>query len=166
MTIGCAEPLETLVLDAGSMYSNWGCLYYMLIYDNLMKFTKPPNYYKFTPELAASYDLAEDRMSYVLHIAEGAKWHDGKPLTAEDVKFSMEQLWSLPTWADAEVDYESIEIIDDHTLRVNSNLLVSGANLPRIGRGTRLYRNIFSRKQERISRPGRLKMPSARGPSS
>jgi peptide/nickel transport system substrate-binding protein len=130
MTIGCAEPLETLVLDAGSMYSNWGCLYYMLIYDNLMKFTKPPNYYKFTPELAARYDLAEDRMSYVLHIVEGAKWHDGKPLTAEDVKFSMEQLWSLPAWADAEVDYESIEIIDDHTLRVNSNLLVSGANPP------------------------------------
>lgn len=130
MTIGCTGPLNTLSLDVGSMYSNWGCLYYMLVYDNLMKFSKPPNYYEFTPELARSYDLAEDRMSYVLHIAEGAQWHDGKPITAEDVKFSMEQLWSLSAWADAEVDYESIEIIDDHTLQVSSNLKVSGANPP------------------------------------
>jgi peptide/nickel transport system substrate-binding protein len=42
----------------------------------------------------------------------------------------MEELWSLPSWADPGVDFESIEIIDDYTLKVNSNLLVSGANPP------------------------------------
>jgi len=130
MTVGCTVPLDTLSLDVGSMYGNWGCLYYMLVYDNLMEFTKPPNYYTFTPEYGIDYDLAEDRMSYVLHLAEGAKWHDGRAVTAEDVKFTMENLWSLPAWADAEVDYAEIEVIDDHTLRVVSNLQVSGANPP------------------------------------
>ena len=45
MTIGCTVPLDTLSLDVGSMYGNWGCLYYLLVYDNLERFNKPPDYY-------------------------------------------------------------------------------------------------------------------------
>jgi len=130
MTIGCTVPLDTLALDVGSMYGNWGCLYYMLVYDNLMRFTKPPNYYEFTPELATKWELSEDRMSYIVHLAKNAKWHNGRAVTAEDAKFSMEKLWSIPAWADPGLDFESVEIIDDHTLEVNSNLLLSGANPP------------------------------------
>ncbi len=130
ITIGFTVPLETLALDVGSMYGNWGCLYYLLVYDNLQRFNKPPDYYAFTPEFATSYELAQDRKSYILHLKKGAMWHDGQPVTAEDVKFSMEMLWSLPAWVDAGLDFESIEVIDDYTLKVNSNLLVSGANPP------------------------------------
>jgi peptide/nickel transport system substrate-binding protein len=130
MTIGCSVPLETLALDVGSMYGNWGCLYYLLVYDNPMRFSKPPNYYEFTPELVTDWELSDDRMSYTVHLVEDAKWHDGQPVTAEDAKFTMEELWSLPSWADPGVVFESIEVIDDHTLVVNSNVVVSGANPP------------------------------------
>ncbi len=130
MTIGFTDPLETLALDVGTFYTNWGSLYYILVYDNLQRFSKPPNYYAFTPEFAESYELAEDRYSYILHLKKGAKWHDGVPVTAADVKFTMENLWSITAWADPELDIESTEIIDDYTLKVNSNLKVSGANPP------------------------------------
>ena len=68
MTIGFSEPLENLAMDVGALYTNWGSLYCMLVYDNLQRFSQPPNYYDFTPEFAESYELAEDRMSYILHL--------------------------------------------------------------------------------------------------
>ncbi len=130
MTVGFTGAMDTLALDVGTLYTNWGSLYMMLVYDNLMEYSKPPNYYAFTPQFAESYELAEDRMSYILHLNKGAKWHDGVPVTAADVQFTMENLWMLPGWQDPELDISSTEIIDDYTLKVNSNLKVSGANPP------------------------------------
>lgn len=40
------------------------------------------------PWLAKSWDFAEDGMSITFHLVEDATWHDGDPLTSEDVKFT------------------------------------------------------------------------------
>ncbi|HZP20284.1 MAG TPA: extracellular solute-binding protein [Bauldia sp.] len=39
--------------------------------------------------LAESVDVAEDRNTYTFHLREGPRFHDGSPLTAEDVAFSL-----------------------------------------------------------------------------
>lgn len=42
--------------------------------------------------LAESFEMAEDRSWVRFHLREEARWHDGRPLTAEDVKWSFETL--------------------------------------------------------------------------
>jgi peptide/nickel transport system substrate-binding protein len=43
------------------------------------------------PRLAKSWDISKDGLTYTFHLAN-AKWHDGKPVTSEDVKFTVEQV--------------------------------------------------------------------------
>jgi len=47
---------------------------------------------EFLPELATSWDVSDDALTYTFHLAEGVKWHDGAPFTAADVKYSLENL--------------------------------------------------------------------------
>lgn len=42
------------------------------------------------PWLATDWEISADSQTFTFTIAEGVQWHDGTPLTAEDVKFSLE----------------------------------------------------------------------------
>jgi peptide/nickel transport system substrate-binding protein len=54
---------------------------------------------------------------------QGMKWHDGKPVTVEDVKFSFEAPLSgeVPMYKPFVANIKSIEILDDRTLIFNLN---------------------------------------------
>jgi peptide/nickel transport system substrate-binding protein len=43
------------------------------------------------PRLAQSWEISKDGLTYTFHLAK-AKWHDGQPVTSEDVKFTVEQV--------------------------------------------------------------------------
>lgn len=42
------------------------------------------------PDLAESYEVSEDGLTYTIKMKDGLKWSDGEPLTADDVKWSIE----------------------------------------------------------------------------
>ncbi len=44
------------------------------------------------PYLAESWEVAEDGLSVTLNLVEGAVFHDGKPITSEDVAFSVKTI--------------------------------------------------------------------------
>jgi peptide/nickel transport system substrate-binding protein len=44
----------------------------------------------FTPSLARSWSWAADSLSIAFHLDSNAHWHDGKPVRAADVKFTLE----------------------------------------------------------------------------
>lgn len=46
--------------------------------------------YKATPYLAESWTVSDDNLTYSFKLVEGAKFHDGQPITSEDVAFSLE----------------------------------------------------------------------------
>ena len=46
------------------------------------------------PRLAESYEVAPDRLSMTITLRDGVTWHDGQPLTADDVVFTIEAMAS------------------------------------------------------------------------
>ncbi|MGI8486152.1 MAG: ABC transporter substrate-binding protein [Thermomicrobiales bacterium] len=40
------------------------------------------------PDLANYWDVSEDGLTYTFYLNKDAKWHDGKPVTADDVVFT------------------------------------------------------------------------------
>ena len=45
--------------------------------------------------LAESWEVSEDGLTYLVHLRDGVKWHDGEPFTAQDVEFSY-YMWYAP----------------------------------------------------------------------
>lgn len=66
---------------------NRGNIYQVLTFRGLFKAN--PALTEFEPDLAESYEMSEDGLEYTFKMKDGLKWSDGEPLTAEDVKFSL-----------------------------------------------------------------------------
>ena len=69
------------------------------------------------PWAAKSVEWVSDKQAKIV-LREGMKWHDGKPVTVEDVKFSFEAPLSgeVPMYKPFISNIESIEIVNDTTL--------------------------------------------------
>ena len=70
------------------------------------------------PNLATSWDISPDGLTYTFQLAKNAKWHDGEPFTADDVIFTTRDM--LPeVHARARVNFSqvaSVEAPDPHTV--------------------------------------------------
>ncbi|HXU89985.1 MAG TPA: ABC transporter substrate-binding protein [Methylomirabilota bacterium] len=64
---------------------------YMVLYAVHDALVKPMPAGMTTPSLAESWSEAKDHLSYTFTLRRNVKFHDGSPLTAEDVKFSFER---------------------------------------------------------------------------
>ena len=42
-----------------------------------------------SPDLAESYEISPDGMTYTFKLRKNVEWHDGHPFSSEDVKFSL-----------------------------------------------------------------------------
>ena len=89
---------------------------YELVYDTPVAVTSAGEY---VPELATEWSASEDGLEWTLTIREGVTFHDGEPLTAEDVAFTI-QLYKdtedfpfLPSYA---APFETIEATDETTV--------------------------------------------------
>ncbi|QBY02457.1 ABC transporter substrate-binding protein [Rhodophyticola sp. CCM32] len=71
------------------------------------------------PQLAESFGVSEDGLTYTFNLRPGVKFHDGSTMTSEDVVYSFERLRDPETGAVSfEVfnDVEAIEAPDDMTV--------------------------------------------------
>jgi peptide/nickel transport system substrate-binding protein len=74
---------------------------------------------KAEPGLADRWEHSPDWRTWTIHVREDARWHDGIPVTAHDIAFTID-LWADPDvehWAASGI--ESASVIDDHTLRID-----------------------------------------------
>jgi peptide/nickel transport system substrate-binding protein len=74
------------------------------------------------PGVAERWERAADGQSWTFYLRSGLRWHNGDPLTAEDVKFSLERTMSPDSLASRAAalrrNVERIEVIDARTVRV------------------------------------------------
>lgn len=77
------------------------------------------------PGIAERWELAKDGLSWTFYIRKGVRWHNGDPVTAHDVKFSLERTMSKESissrGAGLRRDLKGIEVLDDYTVRVHTN---------------------------------------------
>src|ERR1700735_539461 len=58
---------------------------------------------KITGELAESYDVSPDGLKLTFHLRKDAKFQDGTPVTAEDVKWSLDRVVTAPVLGKAQL---------------------------------------------------------------
>lgn len=72
-----------------------------------------------SPDLAESWTVDKDSKVYTFHLVKNARWHDGKPFTSADVKFTFENVllkYHSRTKAGLGSVIEAIETPNDHTV--------------------------------------------------
>jgi peptide/nickel transport system substrate-binding protein len=76
---------------------------------------------KVIPDLAQSWDMP-DPSTYIFHLRRGVKFHDGRPLTSADVKFTLDTVISGPLKTPKRQTYKlvtSVETPDDDTVVIH-----------------------------------------------
>jgi len=73
------------------------------------------------PDLAESWTVSDDGTVYTFKLREGVKWHDGQPLTADDVVFTFERLMDPKTgypYATQVESFAGVKAIDPTTVEL------------------------------------------------
>ncbi|MEA5040398.1 MAG: ABC transporter substrate-binding protein [Clostridiaceae bacterium] len=75
------------------------------------------------PDLASSWDFSTDGKTLTFHLKDNAKWHDGEPVTAADVKYTFDYIAAHDTCAlnAAMAEVDSIDAPDITTVVFNMN---------------------------------------------
>jgi len=77
---------------------------------------------QYVPGLADFWEIADDGRTYTFHLTQNAKWHDGTPLTAADVVFSMDAQSNEATGSSYTATFqafvESYSAVDDYTVQM------------------------------------------------
>lgn len=76
------------------------------------------------PELAESWDISPDRKTIVFHLRKDATFHDGSPVTADDVKWSFDRAVTVGGFATVQMRAgslakpEQFSVVDPHTFKM------------------------------------------------
>nr|WP_041237926.1 peptide ABC transporter substrate-binding protein [Gloeothece citriformis] len=91
--------------------------------------------------------VAKDGKSVIWKLKQGIKWSDGTPFTAEDVVFTYQFISDPKVGSTNAATYdlvESVEAIDDHTVKVNFKEVNPAWSLPFVGsEGMILPRHVY-----------------------
>lgn len=111
---GTAMQSSTYMVNTPSTV--WGTV----VYSPLVYFDKNR---ELQPYLATDWNVNDDATQFTFNLREDATFHNGNPITAEDVKWTLQFVNNnTDQFQEAsEVPYESIEVVDDHTVVFNFN---------------------------------------------
>jgi oligopeptide transport system substrate-binding protein len=79
--------LTTLDPQVGYDWQNWSVI--KSIFDGLMDYD--PGSTVLRPDMAESYSISDDGQTYTFKLRDGLKFHNGRAVTAADVKYSIER---------------------------------------------------------------------------
>ncbi len=116
------------------------------------------------PYLAKSWEVSEDGLAVTLHLVEGATFHDGHPITSEDVAFSVITVKQYHPFKPMFAPVEQVDTPDPHTAVIRLSrphpailLAMSPALLPIIPK------HVYGDGQDLPTHPANLK-PVGSGP--
>ncbi|MBI3328352.1 MAG: ABC transporter substrate-binding protein [Nitrospinae bacterium] len=105
----------------------WNCYDRLLTYGKKTLSEGTVSYAKetFAPELAERWEMAPDGTSITFQLRKDARFHDGRPVTAKDVKWSFDRAVSVGGFPTFQMKAGSLErpdqfvAINEHTFRIH-----------------------------------------------
>ena len=82
------DDVSTLDPAIGYDWQNWSII--KSLFDGLMDYK--PGTTELVPDLAESYEITNDGKTFTFKLRPGVKFHNGREVTAEDVKYSIERV--------------------------------------------------------------------------
>ena len=110
-TITFNNDLTTLDPQVGYDWQNWSVI--KSIFDGLMDYK--PGTTELEPDLAESYTVSDDGLTYTFKLRDGVKFHNGRLMTSADVKYSFERAVSPATQSPGGGYFSMIGGYDDVT---------------------------------------------------
>jgi oligopeptide transport system substrate-binding protein len=101
--------LTTLDPQVGYDWQNWSVI--KSIFDGLMDYK--PGTTELEPDLAESYTVSDDGLTYTFKLREGLKFHNGRSVTSADVKYSLERATNPSTQSPGGGYFSMIKGYDD-----------------------------------------------------
>ena len=125
------DDVATLDPAIGYDWQNWSMI--KSIFDGLMDYD--PGTTDLRPGLAESYTVSDDGMTFTFKLRAGVKFHNGREMTADDVKYSLDRVTNPATQspgagffgsikgydaiADGSADnLEGVKVVDDGTIEI------------------------------------------------
>jgi len=88
MIVTYKDDVATLDPAIGYDWQNWSMI--KSLFDGLMDYE--PGTSTLTKDLAESYTISDDGLTYTFKLRPGVKFHNGREMTAEDVKYSLDRV--------------------------------------------------------------------------
>ena len=73
------------------------------------------------PLLAENWEYIPEEEVYIFNLAKNAKWHDGEPVRANDVAFTIEYMKEHPYGWVVLDSVDRAEVVDEHTVKIYMN---------------------------------------------
>lgn len=113
---------DAVSLDPARAYEFTSVMVVNQIYDKLVDF-EPPDMVNVKPEVAESWSVANDGVTWTFKIRKGIMFHSGRELTADDVVFSLQRVLILKQTAAWVLEQfvsnpDNIKKIDDYTVQI------------------------------------------------
>ncbi|MEX6507582.1 ABC transporter substrate-binding protein [Jiella sp. M17.18] len=99
------DDVSTLDPAIGYDWQNWSMI--KSLFDRLMDYV--PGTTTLRPSLATSYDISPDGKTYTFHLRKGVKFWNGRELTADDVKYSLDRVTNPKTQSPGAGFFRSID---------------------------------------------------------
>jgi peptide/nickel transport system substrate-binding protein/microcin C transport system substrate-binding protein len=111
-----AEPESLHPIMKNDLYTRY---YNRYVQDSLCE--NDFNTWAFVPRLAESWEVSKDGLQFTFHLRKDAYFHNGDPVTADDVKFSLEAIRNPKHEALDMIPYfetfTKIDVIDKYTIK-------------------------------------------------
>lgn len=115
-----AEPESLHPIMGGDVYNTYFNNY---VHDSMC--ANNFNTWAFDPRLAEKWDIGKDGLSFTFFLRKDATFSNGEPVTAEDVKFSLETIREPKHQALNMIPYfekiSKVEVIDKHTVKFTAS---------------------------------------------
>lgn len=115
-TLNVAITAQPPLLDAHATVSNAAAGIAFNIFESLL--TLDENYTP-TPQLAESYKVSDDGLTYTFVIREGITFHNGEPLEVDDVVASLNRWLNTSSRAKQLLSGASFSIVDEKTVQLS-----------------------------------------------
>jgi peptide/nickel transport system substrate-binding protein len=116
------ESLAAQTLDPILETRPGNAVYQAVMFDSLVGFNLEKG--GVGPGVAESWSLSADGLSWTFKIRAGQKFHNGDPLTAADIKFSLERFMAPNSLSGSaglmRRTFKSIDVLDDLTVRITT----------------------------------------------